>query len=408
MRTRGAVIALGVAVAAVGAVWLYRSTNNATPLDEQEVLTIERVDYPLLVTAAGSLDAPRSVAVGPPTIRNEYRYKLARIVDEGKYVSEGDFLMEFDGSDVSRRLRQETSNFQRVQEEYQKKRSDFDIRIRELRLQLDQAQADLEKLETKLDQQVELESAIAIEETRIRLSAARKRVAFMTQKIEHATKGGRLDLQISRSNEKHYKDRMDALLDAMDDLTVTAPVSGVVIYKRDWNNEPKQVGSNVYLLETVLDIPDLSMLQVRVYVDEVDVSKIHVGQEARVIVDAVKGRVFAGKVAATGAILKQVQYDIAQKVAENLIELEGANVEMLRPGMNARVQIKVGSYPDAIVVPFSSIEEREGRSFVQVWNATKDRFDWREIQIMRHDGQSAVVSEGLAVQERIRLAPREV
>ena len=316
--------------------------------------------------------------------------------------------MEFDGSDVSRRLRQETSNFQRVQEEYQKKRSDFDIRIRELRLQLDQAQADLEKLETKLDQQVELESAIAIEETRIRLSAARKRVAFMTQKIEHATKGGRLDLQISRSNEKHYKDRMDALLDAMDDLTVTAPVSGVVIYKRDWNNEPKQVGSNVYLLETVLDIPDLSMLQVRVYVDEVDVSKIHVGQEARVIVDAVKGRVFAGKVAATGAILKQVQYDIAQKVAENLIELEGANVEMLRPGMNARVQIKVGSYPDAIVVPFSSIEEREGRSFVQVWNATKDRFDWREIQIMRHDGQSAVVSEGLAVQERIRLAPREV
>ena len=77
MRTRGAVIALGVAVAAVGAVWLYRSTNNATPLDEQEVLTIERVDYPLLVTAAGSLDAPRSVAVGPPTIRNEYRYKLA-------------------------------------------------------------------------------------------------------------------------------------------------------------------------------------------------------------------------------------------------------------------------------------------------------------------------------------------
>ena len=67
---------------------------------------------------------------GRRRVPRESRFRLARMVEEGKQVSEGDFLLEFDGSDLSRRLRDDTSNFQRVQEEYQKKRSDLDIQVR--------------------------------------------------------------------------------------------------------------------------------------------------------------------------------------------------------------------------------------------------------------------------------------
>ena len=106
---------------------------------------------------------------------------------------------------------------------------------------------------------------------------------------------------------------MDAQMDAIESLTVTSPVSGVVIYKRDWNNEPRQVGNYIFVLDTVLEIPDSSAMRAKVLVDEVDAGQVQVGQEARVLVDAVQGSVFSGKVISVSAILKQATYDRPQK-----------------------------------------------------------------------------------------------
>jgi HlyD family secretion protein len=364
------------------------------------------MDFPLYVSAPGLLEAPRSVSIGPPRIRNENRFKLARMVEEGKQVSEGDFLLEFDSSDISRRLREETANYQKVQEEYQKKRSDFDIQIRDLKLQLEQAKSDLDKLENKLGRQAELESAIVIAETQIRRDAAKKKVELLERKLNYLTESGRLDLEISRSNENHYKSRMDNLLDAMDSLTVTAPVAGVVIYKRDWNNEPRQVGSFVFILDTVLELPDLSSIRAKVMVDEVDAGKVKVGQEAKVTVDAVQGKVFSGRVASISAILKQATYDRPQKVAEALIELQGSDLKLVRPGMSTKAQILVGQHAGALVIPMSSILERNGQSLVQAWNSEARGFEWRQVELVTNDGLSAVVSTGLKPNERIRSKPK--
>jgi HlyD family secretion protein len=394
-----------VFLAAVG-LWLYFSSGVSAAAEEKDLITVSRVDYPLMVTAPGVLEAAKSVSVGPPKVRNEHRFKLARMVEEGKQVSEGDFLMEFDGSDISRRMRDETTNFQRVQEEYQKKRSDFDIQVRDLKLQLEQARSDYEKLENKLNQQAELESAMVIAETKIKRDTAKEKVNLLEKKLSYLTESGRLDLQISLSNEKHYRRHMDDLLDAIDAMTVTAPVSGVVIYKRDWNNEARQIGSNVFVLDTVMELPDLSTLRAKIMVDEVDVGKVKVGQDALVTVDAVQGSVFRGKVSYLSAILKQATYDRPQKIAEALIEFKSGDTKALRPGMSTRSQIQVGSYPQVIVIPLTSIVEKEGRSFVQVWQPEKKSFEMREIQLVMNDEFSAVVGAGLQVNEKIRPKPK--
>ncbi len=386
--------------------WIYSSISVSAAAEDKDLITVVRVDYPLMVSAPGILEAAKSVSIGPPRIRNEHRFKLARMIEEGKQVSEGDFLMEFDGSDISRRMRDETTNFQRVQEEYQKKRSDFDIQVRDLKLQLEQAKSDYDKLENKLSRQAELESAITIAETKIRRDTAKKKVELLENKLKALAESGRLDLQISLSNEKHYRRHMDDLLDAMDSLTVTAPVSGVVIYKRDWNNEARQVGSNIFILDTVMELPDLATLRAKVNVDEVDVGKVQVGQDALVTVDAVQGKVFKGKVTYLSAILKQATYDRPQKIAEALVVFGLEEGKSLRPGMSLRTQIQVGKHPQAIVIPLSSILEREGRSFVQVWQPDRKSYEMREIQLLMNDEVSAVVSAGLQVNEKIRSKPQ--
>lgn len=402
-------IALLIPFAAVSAgtmIWLSKAGGASAAAEPKDVITVQRIDFPLVVNAPGLVEAAKNVSIGPPQIQREHRFKLARMVEEGTHVSEGDFLVEFDGSDISRRLRDETANFQRVQEEYQKKRSDSDIVLRELKLTLEQAKADLEKLENKLSQQVELASAIEIAETKLRREAARKKVEFLEKKVGYATESQRLDLQISRSNEGHYRNHMTTLLDAMDALTVSAPVSGVVIYKRDWNNEPRQVGSFVWMLDTVMEIPDLTTLRAKVLVDEVDAGKVKTGQTAQVTVDAVQGKIFAGKVSYVSAILKQAAYDRPQKIVECFVDFDAAGVAQVRPGMSTRALIQVGKYDKAIVIPLTSIQERDGRSFVQVWQTAKKEFDWREIQLASNDGVSAVVKAGLEANEQIRSKPK--
>ncbi len=407
MTARRWIIVIVLIMAAAAAAFLvFRSSSASAGVAEKDLITAQRVDFPVIVSATGVLEASRSVSIGPPSIRNERRFKLVRMVDEGTVVSEGDFLLEFDTSEVASRLRDETANFQRVQEERQKKRSDFDIQLRNLKLSLEQAKTNLQKLEVKMSSQVDLVSGIEVEQTRIQRDAAKTNVEFLEKKIQYMTESGQLDLQISRSNEAHYRKRMDDLMDAMDSYTVRAPVSGVVIYKRDWNNEPIAIGSYVFSMQSVLEIPDLSSIQARLQVDEVDSGKVRIGQDANITVDAVQGKSFSGKVVSIGSILKQATFDRPQKVNDTYIEFKDADTRQLRPGMSVKAQIQVGKYNQVVVIPLSSIQERDGRSFVQVWKPETKSFEWREISLLTNDGLTAVVESGLNANEKIRAKPR--
>jgi HlyD family secretion protein len=398
-------VAALVVVAGLG-FWMYRSRDASANVSDKDLLTVQQVDYPVIISATGTLEASQSVDVGPPQVRRQRRFKLMRMVDEGTQVSEGDFLMEFDTTDINNSLRDETANFQKVQEQRQQNRASADTNLKQLKLQLEQAKSDLEKLEVKLSEQAELLSGIQVEETRIDRDAAKTKVELMEKKVQYVTESGQLSLQISRSSERYSRDRMDDLMDAIDSYTVRAPVSGVVIYKRDWNNEAKEVGSDIFGMDKVMEIPDLSTMRAKVQIDELDSGKVKIGQEANITVDAVQGRSFTGKITSVGTILKQATYDRPQKINEIYVDLTNMDTKVLRPGMSLKAQIRVGQYPKAVVIPLASITERNGRSFVQVYNAKTKKADWREVQLKSNDGTTAVVESGLAAGEKIRTRPQ--
>lgn len=401
------VLGIMILIVAVGAYWVFSPGKVSASISDKDLITAQRVDFPVLVSATGTLEASRSVSISPPQVRRQRRFKLMRMVEEGTAVSEGDFLMEFDTSDISRNLRDETASFQRTQEDRQKKRSDSDISLKNLRLSIEQAKSELQKLEVKMASQQDLVSGIEIEQTKIQLAAAKKNVELLEKKLKYQTESAQYDLQISRSNERHYRDRMDDLMDAMDSYTVRAPVSGVVIYKRDWNNEAKEIGSNIFAMDTVMEIPDLSSIRAKVLVDELDSGKVKVGQQANITVDSAQGKTFTGKVISVGTILKQASFDRPQKVCDVYVELADSDTKQLRPGMNLKASIQVDQYSKVVVIPLSSIQERNGRSFVQVWKEPTKTFEWREIQLRTNDGlNTAVVESGLNANEKIRVKPK--
>jgi HlyD family secretion protein len=254
--------------------------------------------------------------------------------------------------------------------------------------------------------QVDLVSGIEIEQTRIQRDAQKAKVDSLEKKLDYQTKSDQLDLQILRSNERHYRSRIEDLMDARDALIVRAPVAGVVIYKRDWNNQAKEVGDDIFFMDTVIQMPDVSSIRARIQVDEFDSGKVAAGQDAIITIDSARGETFDGKVASVGTILKQPDYDRPQKTCDAYIQLEGGDRNKLRPGMSLKAQVMVGKYTDVVVIPLSSIQERNGHSFVQVWNPATKSFGWREISLRTSDGMRAVVSSGLEANEKIRVKPR--
>jgi len=406
MKKRIVLLAMVVVIAGI-AYWIYRSGNVSANVSEKDLLTVQRVDFPVLVTASGVLEASHSVEVGPPRLaRRQGQYKIVRLIDEGTTVEEGDFLMEFDTSTISNNLVSETASFQRNQENRQQQRGNSNISLEDLKLQLEKARSDLDKNEEQLNAQAELASGIDVEIMRITLDTSRYNLEMLEKKFGYQTESNQIQLQMARNQERVSRGRMDDLLDAMDLYTVRAPVAGVVIYKRDWNNNAKEVGSNVNMQEVVMTIPDLSTMRAKIQVDELDSGKIKIGQDVSITVDSVQGRSFAGKVTSIGTILKQASFDRPQKIMEIYADLTNMDVKTLRPGMSLRAQIRVGEHPQAVVIPMTSIEGRDGRSFIQVFNEQTKKADWREVRLRTNDGQTAVVESGVEAGERIRTRPQ--
>ena len=404
---RGIVLLAAVVVIAGLGYWVYHSRNVSANVSEKDLLTVQRVDFPVLVNASGVLEAGQSVSVGPPQLaRRQGQFSIVRLVDEGTLVEEGDFLMEFDTSTISNNLVSETANFQRNQENRQQQRGNSNISLENLRLQVEKARSDLEKNEEQLNAQADLASGIDVEVMRITLDTSRYNLEMLEKKLVYEEESNQIQLQMARNQERVSRGRMDDLLDAMDLYTVRAPVGGVVIYKRDWNNQAKEVGSNVNMMDVVMEIPDLSTMRAKIQVDELDSGKIKIGQDVSITVDSVQGRSFAGKVTSVGTILKQASFDRPQKVMEIYADLTNMDVKTLRPGMSLRAQIRVGEHPQAVVIPMTSIEGRDGRSFIQVFNEQTKKADWREVRLRTNDGQTAVVESGVEAGEKIRTRPQ--
>ena len=118
-----------------------------------------------------------------------------------------------------------------------------------------------------------------------------------------------------------------------------APITGTIIEKtvergQVISSPTSDVGGGTVLLK----MADLNLVQVRTLVDETDIGKIQAGQRATVTVDAYPNRPFEGTVL---KIEPQAETEQNVTMFPVLVRIENRN-GLLRPGMNAEVEIHVG------------------------------------------------------------------
>ena len=138
----------------------------------------------------------------------------------------------------------------------------------------------------------------------------------------------------------------------LDKTTIRAPVDGVVVKK---SVEPGQtVAASLQAPELFIIAQDLREMQVETSIDEAEVGRIRIGQEATFTVDSFPGRMFRGKVS---------QMRKAALVVQNVVTytaiIATANPDLrLFPGMTANVRIVVDTRENVLRIPNSALRYR--------------------------------------------------
>jgi multidrug resistance efflux pump len=177
--------------------------------------------------------------------------------------------------------------------------------------------------------------------------------------------------------------------------TITAPMSGVVASVSTQQGETVTSGSAAPQAPTFVTIIDLNRLQVDAYVDETDIGKVHVGEEATFSVDAFPDREFIGKVTAIypKALIQQnvVTYDVVVAIDNR----EG----LLRPDMTTNTAITVAKREKVLAIPNQAVRREDGDRVVFVQEG--DRLVRRPVKTGWKDKTYTEVLSGLKDGERV-------
>jgi RND family efflux transporter MFP subunit len=169
--------------------------------------------------------------------------------------------------------------------------------------------------------------------------------------------------------------------------TITAPIGGTIASVTTQQGETVAAGLSA---PTFITIIDLNKLEVNAYVDETDIGKIGVGQEALFTVDTFADKDFKGKVTAIypRAVLQE---NVVNYIT--LISIENSEGK-LKPDMTANVTITLKKKKDVLAVPGAAITREGGRKYVLL-QSKEGKSARREVKTGWKEGTYIEITSGL-------------
>lgn len=157
---------------------------------------------------------------------------------------------------------------------------------------------------------------------------------------------------------------------AVDDTDIRAPIAGTIIFKPveigQVISSPTQDFSGGTML---MQMADLSAVQIRSLVDETDIGKIRPGMTASILVAAYPNQPFPGEV-----VKIEPQAVIEQNVTMFAVLISIQNPDgLLMPGMNAEVDISIARSDNALTIPVMALRtDRDVESTASILGRSED------------------------------------
>ncbi len=326
--------------------------------------------------------------------------KIKDMVPEGTIVKNGDWVATLDQAVINQRI-------QEIREELERRLAylndaiiDSTISLTGMRQRITELQFELQYSELDLEQ-AQFESPAY--QRRIQTAYNQKIRQIDRAKRDYELRKIDLNNRVRRYEERYnyYIKIEENLGTALEACDIRAPQPGMVVYARVRGRKIR-VGDEVSPWRPeIASIPDLSVLVSETFVEEIDISKISVGDSVLISVDAVPGDVFPGKILRI-ANVGQDMAGFESKVFAVTIELAESSRKLL-PGMTSTNQIIQEIIPQQLTIPRVSLFADANLCYVYLKRAGKV---WkRAVETGAENDDYIVITSGLKERDRILTKP---
>ncbi|MCJ7751154.1 MAG: efflux RND transporter periplasmic adaptor subunit, partial [Armatimonadetes bacterium] len=224
------------------------------------------------------------------------------------------------------------------------------------------------------------------------------------KRIDEAVLSAKKRSQMAAEQYEEMKGQLEA-----GDLS--SPADGVVVlgfWYGDSGRRTIEEGDRVRPGWRIAEVTDLTALQVKLRIEEAAVSGLKVGQKAAITVKTAPDREFEGEISTIGAVAHTPSpWDDpdalpGRRVFDVIVTIEDADPEILRPGIDADVQLISKRIPQAVYVPIEAIFDRSGGQTAYVKKG--DRFVARKVKTGERNEKAVTVLEGLKPGESVALS----
>ena len=348
-------IPLVILLVALGGYYFYANQGGTAEQQSNIKTIIKKREFVIKVDATGELKAKRSIKIKAPTgMRAEriHQTTIQDMVPEGTIVREGDYVASLDRSEVSNKMGDAQTEIDKILTQLEQAKIDTAITLRGLRDELVNLQFAKNEKMLELEQN-KYEPEAVIQQKKIDLERNERDFRQAMAKYQLEIEKAKAKISEITASLKQNQTKLDRLVKLAGEFTIKAPKGGMIIYAKSWQGKIS-AGSQVSSWNpTVAELPDLSEMLSKTYVNEVDVSNIKKGQDVTIKIDAFPDQEYQGRVVTVANIGEELrEYDA--KVFEVNIELFAPD-SILRPAMTTSNEIVTDILPDMIAIPLEAL-----------------------------------------------------
>jgi hypothetical protein len=319
------------------------------------VVPVERQDLVIDVEVTGTLKAVESEQVGPPAITEMWEFKIIRMTPEGSRTKVGDEVVAFDPSELERKLKDFESEVAAVSQELEKMRAEGKLATLVDRLGHEEAEAKRRKADLKADKPADLTAELALRTAIIERDLARREVDFTSRRDRARRAQEAADRAVLESRLRRALGRVNEVRAAIAQMSVRARRAGTVVYRQDGRGEKKKVGDGTWRADLVMEIASLDRMAALGQVDEVDASRVSVGQRVGLRLEAHPEREYGGVVERVANLVQTESPESRVKVVQLDLRLETTDPLLMRPGMRFRGRIEIARTPGVLQIPLEAV-----------------------------------------------------
>jgi len=403
-RWRLAAVGILLAILAICAVYfIRRGSTEGTAGGRPETVAARTEDFAKVLRLTGTTNAVRSRPMLAPTLQGAQLSSMVvtKLTAAGTRVKKGQVLVEFDRQAQLKDALDKRAAYQDLEDQLTQKRAAEDAARAKDETELQQAVDDLKKARLEVSKN-DIVSRIDAEKNEETLQQAVATLQQLRETFKLKREAAAADIRTIEIQADRARQTMLYAQGNASKMTLLAPMDGVVVLNMVWTGGRMgelQEGDQVRPGVPFMKIVDPSQMQVTVDVNQADFLDLHVGQRARVYLDAYPGLSFSGRLDELTPLAHPGDFSDKVRKFSAVFSIEG-NDPKLMPDLSAAVDVELETRKGAVVVPVQSVANEKGHDCV--WLRDGRGFAKHEVKTGPSNDLDFVIESGLKSGDVIR------